>query len=73
MSCRIQKALDNGFGERTLVMRDVQNVCEVPFGLSDCISVVSVGLDGWQTNFVQVICRPLTLEMKLESESDGMN
>lgn len=34
---------------------------------------LSQGVEPQVTNLVQLICRPLTLEVKLESESDRMD
>ena len=44
VSGRIQKALDNRIEKGTLVVRDVQDVCKIPFGLSDRPSATQEGL-----------------------------
>jgi hypothetical protein len=73
VSGRIQKALGDGSDERTLIVGDVEDVCKVPFGLGGCwVNELRKSGDR-QTNLVQLIRWPLTLKVKLESESDRMN
>ena len=68
---RIEETLSNGINERALVVYDVQNVGEVPLRLMIDHQRYLRGSSRF-ANLIQLVCRPLALEMEPESESDGM-